>query len=104
MPKRKPYAQMNTKELAAATAEFDKPWPGPGLPGKPLTARDRAKHRKAGLGGRPQIGEGAKIVPISLERGLLRRADTFAKQHKLKRSQMVADGLRLLMQQRAKAS
>jgi hypothetical protein len=103
MPKRKPYGQMNTKELAEATAEFDKPWTGPGLPGKPLTAADRAKHRRAGLGGRPRIGEGAKIVPISLERGLLRRADNFAKRNKIKRSQMVAQGLRLLMEQRAKA-
>lgn len=45
MAKRKPYEQMNVTELAAATAEYDKPWTGPGLPGKPLTAAQRAKHR-----------------------------------------------------------
>lgn len=48
--------------------------------------------------GRPMVGKGAKIVPVSIERGLLKEADSFAKRHKLKRSQMVAQGLRLVMQ------
>ena len=38
------------------------------------------------------------IVPVSIERGLLKEADSFARRHKLKRSQMVAQGLRLVMQ------
>jgi hypothetical protein len=92
---------MNAKELARATAEYDREWTGKGLPGKPLTAADRAKHRRAGLGGRPRVGEGAQVVPISIERGLLRRADAFAKRHKLKRSQLFAEGLRLAMHRRA---
>ena len=65
----------------------------------PLTAAQRKQwariKRKAG---RPRIGKGAKIVPVSIERGLLKEADSFAKRHKLKRSQMVAEGLRLVMQ------
>jgi len=102
MPKkRKPYDRMTAKELAEATAQYDRPWSGPGLPGRPLTRADRARHRSANLGGRPKIGEGAKIVPVSIERGLLKEADAFAKHHKLKRSQMVAQGLRLVMQRRA---
>ena len=99
--KRKPYSRMTTKDLAKATAQYDKLFTGPGLPGKPLTAADRAKHRRANLGGRPKIGQGAKIIPISIERGLLQQADAFAIRHKLKRSQMVVQGLRLLMQRRA---
>ena len=98
---RKPYDQMNAQELAKATAEYDRPWRGRGLPGKPLTAADRARHRRAGLGGRPRIGQGAKIVPVSIERGLLKEVDDFARRHKLKRSQMVVEGLRLVMQRRA---
>jgi hypothetical protein len=98
---RKPYDQMNAEELAKATAEYDRPWRGRGLPGKPLTAADSAKHRRAGLGGRPRIGLGAKIVPVSIERGLLKEVNDFAKRHNLKRSQMVAQGLRLVMQRRA---
>lgn len=97
----KPYDQMTARELARATAEFNRPSPGRGLPGKPLSAADRAAHRRAGLGGRPRIGQGAKIVPVSIERGLLKEADAFARRHKLKRSQMVAQGLRLVMERRA---
>ncbi len=47
--------------------------------------------------GRPMVGKGAKIVPVSIERGLLKKADSYARRHKLKRSQMVAKGLRLVM-------
>jgi hypothetical protein len=104
MAKHKPYEQMNTAELGAATAEYDTPCTGRGLPGKALTAAQRARHRRAGArakAGRPKIGGGAQIVPVSIERGLLRQADAFAKRHDLKRSQMVAEGLRLVMQQRA---
>jgi hypothetical protein len=97
----KPYDQMDAEELAKATAEYDRSWKGRGLPGKPLTAADRAKHRRAGLGGRPRVGQGAKIVPVSIERGLLKEVDAFAKRHKLKRSQMVVEGLRLVMRRRA---
>jgi hypothetical protein len=101
MKKRKAYDQMNAKELARATREYDRPWTGKGLPGKPLTAADRATHRRSGLGGRPRVGEGAKIVPISIERGLLRQADAFAKRHRLSRSQLLAEGLRLAMRRKA---
>jgi metal-responsive CopG/Arc/MetJ family transcriptional regulator len=45
-----------------------------------------------------RVDKGAKIVPVSIERGLLKEADLFAKRHKLKRSQIVAQGLRLVMQ------
>ncbi len=47
MPKRKHYEQMTTAELAAATAIYDQPWTGKGLPGKPLTAAQKTQHRRA---------------------------------------------------------
>jgi hypothetical protein len=103
----KPYDGMTAAELAKATSQYDKPWTGRGLPGKPLTPAQRAVHRRAAAkasAGRPMIGKGAKIVPVSIERGLLKQTDAFAKRHKLKRSQMVAQGLRLFMQEWAKAS
>jgi hypothetical protein len=50
--------------------------------------------------GRPTIGEGAEQISLTVERGLLKEADAFAKRHKLKRSQMVAEALRLLMKRR----
>lgn len=102
MAKYKRYDQMSADALAKATAEYDKPSKGPDLPGKPLTAEDRATHRRArddakAKMGRPVVGEGAKIVPVSIERGLLRQVDRYAKRHKLKRSQLVAEGLKMLL-------
>ena len=38
--------------------------------------------------GRPVIGKGAKVVPVTIERGLFKLADFFAKRHGLERSQM----------------
>ncbi|MGB7159327.1 MAG: hypothetical protein WBD40_14760 [Tepidisphaeraceae bacterium] len=81
-------------------------------PPRPVSAADTALHRRAAARGartarakigRPTIGAGAKIVPVTIERGLLKEADAFAKQHQLKRSQMVAQGLRLVMEQAKKA-
>ena len=95
---KKSYSEMTTAELREATREFDREF----VPTQPLTASDREKHRRARVG-RPTIGKGAKIVPVSIERGLLKEADAFAKNHKMKRSQMVSEGLRLVMEQRAKA-
>ncbi len=94
---------LSDAEKDAEVAVFDKPIPiGPdGLPGLPLRPADRAMERRARAAGRPMIGKGAKIVPVSIERGLLKKADAFAKRHKLKRSEMVAKGLLLVM---AKAS
>jgi hypothetical protein len=102
MAKHRDYERMSAVALAKATAKYDKPSIGPDLPGKPLTAADRSAHRRArdhakAKMGRPVIGEGAKIVPVSIERGLLRQVDRFAKRHKLKRSQLVAEGLRMLL-------
>jgi hypothetical protein len=98
MSKKKTFSQMTTAQLREATKEFDKEF----IPTRPLTAQDKAKHRRARVG-RPTIGKGAKIVPVSIEKGLLKTADEFARRYKLKRSQMVAEGLRLVMERRAKA-
>jgi len=87
----------------AALEQFDRDHPGPlsgkGLPGRPLNAAERklwarAKHK---VRGRPKIGQGSKLIPVSIERGLLKQVDAFAKAHKLKRSQAVALGLQRLM-------
>ena len=129
MPKKKiseyeRFMALTDAEKDAEVAIYDK-YPE-GFPGKPLRKSDKVLDRlakargravaagrvppadrvpaagPANLGpGRPRVGLGAKIVPISIERGLLKEADSFAKRHKLKRSQMVADGLRLVMQRRA---
>ena len=61
---------------------------------RPLNAAERAQwariKRKAG---RPRTGEGAEPVNVTVERGLLRRADAYAKANGMTRSQLVAQGL-----------
>jgi len=99
------FNALSDAEKAAEVATFERGDVGPGLPGKPLSAAQRkqwSRIRRKGRRGRPVLGQGAKVVPVSIEKGLLKAADIFARDHKIKRSQMVAEGLRLVMQ-RAKA-
>jgi len=67
---------------------------------KPLNAKDQAEFesirkeivvkRKMG---RPVVGKGAKLVAVTIEKGLLKRADAYAKAHGLKRTELIAQGL-----------
>ena len=68
---------------------------------KPLTPSQRKRWDKSkhSVAGRKLATR--KMLAVSVERGLLKEADAFAKRHDLKRSQMVAEGLRLVMQRRA---
>ena len=100
------FMALSDAQKDAEVAKYDSP-PAVnkrGLPGRPLRASDKALHRRAASrGGRPKIGRGAVIVPISIERGLLEQVNSFARINHLKRSQMVAEGLKLLMSSRRKA-
>ncbi len=59
-----------------------------------LTPAERELWKKAKRSlGRPKRGRGAKPVNITVERGLLERADAYAERHGLTRSQVVARGL-----------
>ena len=65
---------------------------------RPATAEERARfdriRRKAG---RPKIGQGAKVVAVTLEQGLLKRVDAYARRHAMKRAEMISRALKLLM-------
>src|SRR5437763_4843304 len=84
------YSRMSPAELDAAAAPFDRGE----FTTSPLTAADRELHRRAKLRGqkrgRPVVGKGAEKIRGSLERGLLTKADAFAKRHRLSRSQLIA--------------
>ena len=98
------FIALSDAQKDAEVAKYDK-YPE-GFVGKPLRKSDKALDRLARAKGRavaravgrPMVGKGAKIVPVSIERELLEMADSFARRHKLKRSQMVANGLCLVMQ------
>lgn len=75
---------------------------------RPLNAEERSRFGrfKRGLTGRPKKGEGAQAINITVERGLLRRADAYAEALGVSRAQLVAQGLELVMsrhQQRAES-
>jgi hypothetical protein len=65
---------------------------------RPLNSAERATfnriRRKAG---RPRVGQGAKVVAVTLEKGFLERVDSYAKQHNLKRAEMITKGLRIVI-------
>ena len=62
------------------------------------TAAERAliarMRRKAG---RPKVGQGSKLVAVTIEKGLLNRVDAYAKEHAMKRAELIARGLRLVL-------
>lgn len=100
MKKRKPYWEMNTAELQEATREFDEPFAFE--KGKPLTASQRTKFRKAREHakkkmGRPRVGRGAKRITTTVERSLLERVDRYAKKHGLTRAQVIAQGIAVVI-------
>jgi hypothetical protein len=69
---------------------------------RPLTKAERIRElryrklAKAKLR-RSVVGNGSRQVSITMERDLLKRADAYAKQHGLKRGQLVAESLRKLL-------
>ncbi len=60
-----------------------------------LTSAEKKRWHKAV--GRPTVGAGAKPVSVTIERRLLERTDRFAKRHKVKRSELIAQGLELVL-------
>jgi hypothetical protein len=92
----KPYWEMNAQELARATAEFDKEFIGDTF--KPLTPEMRARWEKAKRKpGRPRVGKGVDVISVSVEKGLLARSDALARRLKVRRSALIARGLRAVL-------
>lgn len=92
----KPYWEMNGEELAKATAEFDKEFIGDTF--GPLTPEmkerwERAKRKP----GRPRVGRGVKVISVSVEKDLLKRSDALARKLKVRRSTLIAAGLRAVL-------
>ena len=94
--KEKKYAGMKTRELAQINAEFDQE--DGGEPSRPLSAVERAqRHRSKAKPPRPKITKGVKFISLSLEQGLLSRADKVAKKLRLSRAQLISKGLEYVL-------
>ncbi len=89
---KKKYWQMTAAELATATEQFDEP--SIADTSRPLTAAENAQWGRAKRKrGRPRIGAGFRRISVSIEKGLLRRADELAKQRRVSRSKLFAQVL-----------
>jgi hypothetical protein len=93
--KKKNVSEMNTRELAEATREFDEEFAYE--KGRPLNDRQKELHAKARQRGRPRVGMGARKIQVSIERRLLDRSDAFARKHRMSRSEMIARGLKAVL-------
>jgi hypothetical protein len=88
--------------LALPDAEKERVWASfnreiPLSETRAISTKERREHEQARRRGRPKKGEGAEPVTLTMERGLLRRADAFAAQSGLTRSQLVATALANLL-------
>jgi len=89
----KPFSEMNAKELAEATAEFDREFISETF-GPPDAAAKERYAKALRKRGRPRRGLGAKVISVTVEQSLLRRTDRLAKKLKLSRAQLIERGLR----------
>jgi hypothetical protein len=89
------YAKMTLDELRKETAEFDREFAIDQC--REPTPEELAKFKKLKRRGRPTVGGGAIRISLTIENGLLKRADKIAKNAKLKRSQLVGIALRKLI-------
>lgn len=65
---------------------------------KPLTPEMRQQSQRAKRKrGRPKIGQGTRKVLVSVERGLLKKADALARRERVSRSQLFARGLEAML-------
>ena len=90
------YSSMTTEELAKATREFDEEFVG--LRSKPLSPEMRQRWLRARRKpGRPPVGRGAKVISVSVEKGLLARSDALARRLRVPRTALIARGLRAVL-------
>ena len=89
---KKPYWEMNTVELAEATKEFDREFVADSF--RQPTPKERAQWLRAKRKpGRPRIGNGHKVISVSVEKNLLKQSDALAKRLGISRAQLIARGL-----------
>ena len=65
---------------------------------RPLNAAERRQWKRFQKKvGRPKIGRGTTNISVSLERGLLREVDLYARKRGVSRSELIAQGVRAIM-------
>jgi len=90
------YEALSESQREEVSRFYDQPIPESDLRSMTPSERRRWGRIKRGMG-RPRIGAGSKVISLSVEKGLLARADAYAKRTGLKRAQLVAIGLELAL-------
>ncbi len=88
----RPIVKMNTKELDAMVAEFDREFIADSfgsMDSEAGTRHQRARRRR----GRPRVGAGSQVVSVTIEKRLLRRVDRLARKLGVSRAKLIAVGL-----------
>lgn len=96
---KKKYWEMTQSELTEATREFDQEFIADKA--RPMSGPERAQERRARRRGRPRVGKGSQKIHITLERGLIKQADRFARQKGLPRSELIARALAAIIGRKA---
>jgi hypothetical protein len=92
------FMALSDEEKDAEVAQFDNP--AYTIKTRPLNAKERALWKRVQRRmqrGRPKIGRGVKRVMVSVEAGLLERADAFARKNHMKRSELIAKAIETIM-------
>src|SRR5262249_3419823 len=90
------FEKMSARELAEATAEYGREMVIDDF--GPLNREARARWNRAGRKrGRPRRGKGAKVISVSVERELLSRSDSLAKQLGVSRAGLIERGLKAVL-------
>ena len=92
MSKRKPYWEMTTAELRRATHKYDRAFSAEKAVTPPPAEQAKLRRLRRKMG-RPKQGEGCKQIAITIERGLLKRTDAYARQLGMTRSAVIAAGI-----------
>jgi hypothetical protein len=90
------FIKLTPAERKKATAEFDREFVADTF--KPLSADQRRKWQRAKRKrGRPTVGNGAKVISVSIERSLLKQSDVLAKELNVSRASLIARGLKAIL-------
>jgi hypothetical protein len=95
VPASKPYWEMTTAELRAATQEFDQESIGDTF--RPANAKEQARFERARKRGRPRVGAGSKTISVTVEATLLAQTDRLAKKLRVPRAVLIARGLQAVL-------
>lgn len=85
-------SKMTSEQLEAMVAEFDREFIADTFGELPADAKirhQRAERKR----GRPRVGSGSKVISVTIEKTLLKRADRLAKQLGISRARLIAVGL-----------